>query len=431
MSKRHVSVPGNARVPNPAAVPELFAELDPEPRLLMGPGPVDVYPRVLRAMSVALQGQFDPQFTTYMNQVMALYRAVFRTENHWTLLIDGTARAGIEACLASTLAPGDKLLVPIFGRFGHLKVEIGRRLGAEVAAIETEWGGVFAPDEVEAAIKRERPKMIAISHGDTSTTMLQPLDEIGALCRRHDVLLYVDCTASLGGNPFEMDDWQIDIASAGLQKCLSGPPGSAPITFNERVAALVTERKHIEQGIRPPGTQDGSGPLIRSNYFDLAMLMEYWSPKRLNHHTEAASMLYAARECARVVLGEGLENGFSRHRRASAALRAGLEAMGLALFGDPAHRMANVTGVIIPQAISDGEKVRSQMLGDFGIEIGTSFGPLAGKIWRIGTMGYVCRKANVLRCLTALEAVLRRNGCKLPAGAAVDAAYRVYEGAKA
>ena len=411
--------------------PELFAELDPEPRLLMGPGPVDVYPRVLRAMSVALQGQFDPQFGIYMDQVMRLYRQVFRTDNHWTMLINGTARAGIEACLASILAPGDKLLVPIFGRFGHLKVEIGRRLGAEVVAIETEWGRVFAPDVIEAAIEQHRPKMIAMSHGDTSTTMLQPLAEVGALCRKHDVLLYVDCTASLGGNPFEMDTWHVDVASAGLQKCLSGPPGSAPVTFNSRVAAEVNNRKHVEQGLKTPNTVEGDGPVIRSNYFDLAMLMDYWSPKRLNHHTEAASMLYAARECARVVLGEGLEAGFARHKLASGALRAGLEAMGLELYGDPVHRMANVTGVNIPKAITDGERVRREMLHDFGIEIGTSFGALAGKIWRIGTMGYVCRKANVLRCLTALEAVLRRNGYQLPAGAAVDMACQVYAGADA
>jgi (S)-ureidoglycine-glyoxylate aminotransferase len=259
--------------------------------------------------------------------------------------------------------------------------------------------------------------------------MLQPLAEIGALCREHDVLLYVDCTASLGGNPFETDAWQVDMASAGLQKCLSGPPGSSPVTFNDRVAALITDRKHIEQGIKPPGTQDGDGALIRSNYFDLAMIMEYWSPKRLNHHTEAASMLYAARECARTVLEEGLERGIARHQLASGALRAGLEAMGLELFGDSQHRMANVTGVLIPESVTDGEKIRAELLHDFGIEIGTSFGPLAGKIWRIGTMGYVCRKANVLRCLTALEAVLRRNHVKLPDGAAVDAAYRVYESA--
>jgi (S)-ureidoglycine-glyoxylate aminotransferase len=261
--------------------------------------------------------------------------------------------------------------------------------------------------------------------------MLQPLAEIGALCRRHDVLLYVDCTASLGGNVFEMDEWQIDLASAGLQKCLSGPSGSAPVSFNDRAAAVIGARKHIEQGIRSADIAEGDGPLIRSNYFDLAMLMEYWSPRRLNHHTEAATMLYAARECARVVLQEGLGRGIARHRLASSALRAGLTAMGLKLFGDAEHRMANVTGVIIPQEIANGEAVRAQLLHDFGIEIGTSFGPLAGKIWRIGTMGYVCRKANVLRCLTALEAVLRRNNVKLTAGAAVDAAYRVYESAKA
>jgi (S)-ureidoglycine---glyoxylate transaminase len=421
----------NSKQPAADAAPasELFGELDPEPRLLMGPGPVDVHPRVLRAMSVPLQGQFDPQFMGHMNQVMALYRQVFRTRNHWTFLIDGTARAGIEACLASTLAPGDKLLVPIFGRFGHLKVEIGRRLGADVASVEIEWGRVFETDAIEAAILRHRPRMVAISHGDTSTTMLQPLAEIGALCRRHDVLLYVDCTASLAGNAFEMDAWQIDVASAGLQKCLSGPPGSSPITFNDRVAALVNSRKHVEQGIKAPGIQEGDGPIISSNYFDLAMLMDYWSPRRVNHHTEAASMLYAARECARVVLEEGLQRGFVRHRLASGALRAGLEAMGLELFGDARHRMANVTGVVIPKAIADGEKVRRELLQDFGIEIGTSFGPLAGKIWRIGTMGYVCRKSNVLRCLTALEAVLRRNGVRLPAGAAVDAAYKVYQAA--
>jgi (S)-ureidoglycine-glyoxylate aminotransferase len=405
-----------------------FAELDPEPRLLMGPGPVDVHPRVLRAMSVPLQGQFDPQFTGYMNEVMALYRALFATRNHWTLLVDGTARAGIEACLASTLAPGDKLLVAIFGRFGHLMAEIGRRLGADVAAIETQWGSVFDAGAIEEAVRAHRPRMLAICHGDTSTTMLQPLAEIGALCRHNDVLLYVDCTASLGGNPVETDAWQIDIASAGLQKCLSGPPGTSPITFSDRVARLIDRRRHLEQGIRTATIAEGDGPIIRSNYFDLAMLMDYWSPRRLNHHTEAASMLYAARECARVALGEGLERGFARHRLASGALRAGLEAMGLKLFGDARHRMANVTGVAIPAGI-DGEKVRRELLGDFGIEIGTSFGALHGRIWRIGTMGYVCRKANVLRCLTALEAVLRRNGVAPPAGRAVDAAWDVYAAA--
>jgi (S)-ureidoglycine-glyoxylate aminotransferase len=198
------------------------------------------------------------------------------------------------------------------------------------------------------------------------------------------------------------------------------------LTLNQRAADAINHRKHVEEGIRTADMREGNGPIIRSNYFDLAMLMDYWSPKRLNHHTEAASMLYAARECARVVLEEGLDAGIARHAEASRALRAGLEAMGLTLYGDAASRMANVTGVFIPREIKDGERVRSEMLLDFGIEIGTSFGPLVGKIWRIGTMGHVARKANVLRCLASFEAVLWRNGYAAPAGAGVDAAYRAY-----
>jgi (S)-ureidoglycine-glyoxylate aminotransferase len=293
-------------------------------------------------------------------------------------------------------------------------------------SIETEWGSVFDAGRIEDAVQQHKPKVVAICQGDTSTTMLQPLAEIGAICRRHDALLYVDCTASLAGNPFETDAWQIDAASAGLQKCLSGPPGIAPITFNARVEDVLKHRKHVEQGIRMPGVAEGNGPRIQSNYFDLAMLMDYWGPRRLNHHTEAASMLYAARECARVVLGEGLERGIARHRLTSAVLRAGLEAMGLELFGDGRHRMSNVTGVVIPAAARAPDKVRTEMLEDFGIEIGTSFGPLHGKIWRIGTMGYVCKRQNVLRCLASLEVVLRRNGFASPAGAGVDAAMAVY-----
>ena len=407
--------------------PDLFADLDPSPRLLMGPGPVDVYPRVLRAMSAPMLGQFDPEFTGYMNEVMALYRQVYRTANHWTLLVNGTARSGIEACLGSLVAPGDKVLVPKFGRFGYLLAEICARAGGEVVTIETDWGTVFDVDRVAEAVRRHRPKVLAMVHGDTSTTMAQPLAGLGPVCRETGTLLYVDATATLGGMPVETDAWGLDAVSAGLQKCMSGPPGTAPVTLSERAVAAINARKHIEGGIRPEGFVDANGPRISSNYLDLAMLMDYWSPKRLNHHTESTSMLYAARECARVVLGEGLERGFARHDVASRALRAGLAAMGLELFGDPAHRMANVTGVVIPAPCGNGETVRAQMLDDFGIEIGTSFGHLAGKIWRIGTMGHVCRKPNILRCLASLEAVLRRNGFATPAGAAVDAAYAIYD----
>ncbi len=409
-----------------AEEPTLFGDLEPEPRLLMGPGPVDVYPSVLRALSSPMLGQFDPQFTQYMNEVMALYRQVFRTENQWTFLINGTARAAIEACLTSLIVPGDKVLVPVFGRFGHLLIEICGRAGAKVVTLETEWGTVFPPDRIIDAVRQHRPKVVALVHGDTSTTMAQPLAEVGPQCRELGAIVYVDATATIGGNLLEVDAWALDAVSAGLQKCMSGPPGSAPVTFNERVVEIIEHRKHVEAGIRPEGFEDADGPRISSNYFDLPMLMDYWSRVRLNHHTEATSMLYASREAARTVLGEGLEIGFRRHEIASSALRAGLEAMGLKLFGDPAHRMVNVTGVFIPEGV-DGEGLRSALLEDFGIEIGTSFGPLHGKIWRIGTMGYVCRKANVLRCLGALEALLRRAGIDVTPGAGMDAAYAVYD----
>ncbi len=409
---------------------EIFDELNPPQRLLMGPGPVTADPRVLRALAMPLLGQFDPAFTRYMNEVMVLLRQVFQTQNRWAFLVDGTARAGIEAILVSMVAPGDRVLVPIFGRFGHLLAEIAKRCGAELTTIEAEWGTVFPPERIVAAIEKTRPKLVALVHGDTSTTMAQPMDGIGAACRRHDAYLYVDATATLGGMDVAVDRWEIDALSAGLQKCLSGPPGSSPITFNDRVASLVNARKHVEQGIAPAGFVPGNGPVIRSNYFDLAMLMDYWGPERLNHHTEATSMLYAARECARIVLKEGLGECFARHRLVSEALMAGLESMGLTLYGDIRHKMANVTGVVIPEGV-DGERVRAALLAEFNLEIGTSFGPLRGRIWRIGTMGYNATSGNVLFCLSSLEKVLGDQGFRLTAGAGAAAAQAVFDTSEA
>ena len=401
-----------------------FADLNPPERLLMGPGPVNVEPAVLRAMALPVLGQFDPVFTGYMNEVMELLRLVFRTQNKWSFLIDGTARAGVEAALVSMVSPGDTVLVPVFGRFGHLLAEIASRAGGKVVTIERPWGEVFTTDEIADAVAKHKPRIVAVVHGDTSTTMAQPLAGIGALCRARDILLYSDATATLGGMPVEVDAWQVDAMTSGLQKCLSGPPGSSPITFNERVAAVVNHRKHLEAGIKPPGFVDGNGPRIHSNYFDLAMLMDYWGPQRLNHHTEATSMLYAAREAVRIAVEEG-DARFARHRLASEALCAGLTAMGLKLFGDLAHKMPNVTGIVIPAGVN-ADGVRNAMLDDFSIEIGTSFGPLHGKIWRIGTMGYVCRRENVVRCLAALETCLRRFGHDAPRNAGADAADAVY-----
>ena len=290
-----------------------FGEIDPPQRLLMGPGPVNAHPRVLRAMSADLLGQFDPEMTAYMNEVMALYRPIFGTENRWTFLVDGTARAGIEAALVSLVEEGDRVLVINFGRFGLLLTEILGRIGAVVERIDAPWGEVVPLDAVGAAIERFGPKVVATVHGDTSTTMAQPLEGMGELCRRAGVLSYVDATATIGGMEIATDRWGIDVVTGGLQKCLGGPSGSAPITVSEAAASRIFSRRHVEQGLRSDDHGDSSGTRIGSNYFDLAMIMDYWSEKRLNHHTEATTMLYGARECARVVLGEGLAARYARH----------------------------------------------------------------------------------------------------------------------
>ncbi|BAP45956.1 alanine--glyoxylate aminotransferase family protein [Pseudomonas sp. LJDD11] len=405
----------------------LYSPVNPPQRLLMGPGPINADPRVLRAMSSQLVGQYDPAMTGYMNEVMALYRSVFATANHWTLLVNGTSRAGIEAILVSAIRPGDKVLVPVFGRFGHLLVEIARRCRAEVHTIEAPWGEVFEPQQIEDAIKRVKPRLLLTVQGDTSTTMLQPLEQLGEICRRHDVLFYTDATASLGGNVLQSDLWGLDAVSAGLQKCLGGPSGTAPITLSERMEAVIRRRKCVEAGIRTAAHQDGDDEMIYSNYFDLGMILDYWGPERLNHHTEATSALFAARECARLIVEEGLEAGIARHKLHGDALLKGIEGMGLATFGNLEHKMNNVLGVVIPEAVH-GEQVRKLLLEDFGIEIGTSFGPLAGKIWRIGTMGYNARKDCVMQTLSALEAVLNHLGVRTTQGAAMQAAWDHYSG---
>lgn len=408
----------------PTAVPVVPPQIAPPPRLLMGPGPITVDPRVLRAMSAQLVGQYDPAMTSYMNETQELYRQIFATTNEATLLVDGTSRAGIEAALVSLVEPGDRVLVPIFGRFGHLLAEIARRAGAQVHTIEVEWGQVFPPSVVEAALQQVRPKVLAVVQGDTSTTMNQPLAKIGALAAKHGALLYVDATASLAGNAFEQDGWEIDVATAGLQKCLGGPSGSAPISMSPRAVDVINARMSIEEGIREDDDPEAAVP-IRSNYLDLAQIMQYWGPRRLNHHTEATSMLYGARECARLILQEGRQAVIDRHTLNGAAMLAGVRAMGLVVFGDVEHKMSNVVAVCIPDGVC-GDAVRSELLLRFGIEIGTSFGPLHGRIWRIGTMGYNARPDAVLTTLASLGQVLRRAGARVCTGDSVDAAMDVY-----
>jgi len=406
-----------------------YAEINPLPRLLMGPGPVNADPRVLRAMSAPLLGQFDPQFREYMRETMALYRQVFETKNEWTLVVDGTARSAIEAAMVSVVEPGERVLVGNFGRFGQLQIEIARRVGADVRVLDAPWGAVVTPEQVEAALQKHRPKLFAICQGETSTTMLQPLAGIGQLCRRYDALFQVDATASFGGVPLPADAWGVDCVTAGLQKCLAGPPGAAPLTISDRMAELIFKRRHIEEGLRPPDYQPPATVRIGSNYFDLAMIMDYWGPQGINHHTEATTMLYAARESARIFLAEGAANVFARHTQAGRAVVAGVEALGLKVFGDPAHRIPHITGVCVPDGV-DGERVRAGMLADFGVEIGSAFGPLKGKMWRIGTMGYNARKDAVLLTLAALEAALAAERFTLPRGAGVDAAVAAYRDAE-
>ncbi|MCS5496428.1 alanine--glyoxylate aminotransferase family protein [Cnuibacter physcomitrellae] len=390
----------------------------------MGPGPINADPRVLRAMSAQLVGQYDPAMTGYMNETMELYRQVFKTRNRQTLLVDGTSRAGIEAAIVSLVSPGDRVLVPIFGRFGHLLREIAERAGAEVHVIEKEWGQVFTEAEIASALQSVQPKLLAVVHGDTSTTVAQPLEGLGELCAKHGVLFYTDVTASLGGNPFDTDALGLDAVTAGLQKCLGGPSGSAPATFSPRAVEVIDSRKSIEAGIAS-SADEVHATRIRSNYLDLAMIFDYWGEKRLNHHTEATSMLYGARECARLLVEEGVDAAVERHRVHGAAMLAGVQGLGLATFGDLSHKMNNVVAVVIPDGVN-GDAVRGELLEDFGIEIGTSFGPLHGKVWRIGTMGYNARKDAVLTTLAALETVLRRQGAAVVPGGGVDAAYQAY-----
>lgn len=391
--------------------PRRFGDLLPGPRILLGPGPTMADPRVLRAMATPLLGQFDPEFTAIMNEVIELSRFAFQTANRQAYPVSGTGRAGLEAAIASLVEPGDRVAVGECGRFGLLLIEIAERCGAEVVPVHGEWGRVIEPDAMEAALRSGRTKLVAMVHGETSTGVLQPLEEIARVARAHDALLMADCVVTLGGCEVAVDRWGIDVAVAGTQKCLSCPSGLAPLTYNARAEAAIAARK----------------TKVQSNYLDLGQLADYWSPARFNHHTAPTAMVYGLREALRAVREEGLDARFARHRLHGDALRAGLEALGLTLFGKEAaaQRLPFITPVVVPDGV-DELRVRRRLLEDFGIEIGAAFGPLQGKIWRIGTMGYSAQRPNMLLCLAALESVLRREGWRALAGAGVEAALAYY-----
>lgn len=402
-----------------------FKEINPSPRTLMTPGPVEADPRVLRAMGAHILGQFDPEFTALMNETMEMERYLFQTENKQTYVVDTTSRGGLETVLTGAICPGDKVLIPAFGRFGYLLSEILERCGAEITLLEREWGTVFAPEEIEEALKKDSYKAVACIHGETSTSMMQPLDELGKICERYGALLIVDSVATLGGAEVKVDEWKLSACISGTQKCVSAPSGAALITYNQQIEDIVKLRKRVEKGIRTESDLAGTLPHIPSNYLDLGQLEDYWSPRRLNHHTEATSMQYAVHEALRCIMEETLEARFARHKLNDQALTAGLTAMGLTIFGDLEHKMPVVTAINIPEG-ADGKAIRSMLLNEFGIEIATSFGPLDGRILRIGNMGYSSQKRNILILLGALGAVMQRNGVKVSTDAGVSAAMDVY-----
>ena len=391
-----------------------FGELNVPYRLLLGPGPSQVHPRVYRAMTAPVIGYLDPVFIQLLDDTQRPLRTVFRTENDMTMAISGTGTAGMEAAIYNVVEPGDTVVVCQNGYFAVRMADMVRRCGGEVVLVEAEWGRLIEPEQVEAALKEAgRVKVIAIVHGETSTGVLQPLEEISRIAHQHGALLLVDAVTSLAGCELRIDDWGIDICYSGTQKCLSAPPGMAPLTMSEQAMEAVTKR---------------SEP-VRSWYVDVSMLQNYWGggSARAYHHTPPMTMLYALREGLRIVLEEGLEARIVRHKRNSKAFWAGVDAMGLTLHVAEEHRLPPLTTVRVPDGI-DEMALRQGLLHEHNIEIGRGFGNLEGQVWRIGLMGYGSSPENVFALLYALETQLLKQKYSLEAGAGVAAAARALHG---
>ena len=383
--------------------------LSPSPRLLLGPGPSEVHPRVLAALGMPLLGHLDPEFVALMDETQNLLRYAFRTENRLTMAVSGTGSAGMEAVVVNLIEPGDTMLVCVNGVFGARMVDVAERAGAQVTAIERPFGEVFDPDEVRAAVRRDGPKVVGIVHAETSTGAWQPVEEIARIAHEAGAMIALDTVTSLAGVPVEIDAWGIDAVYSGTQKCLSCPPGLAPVSFSPRAAEVIQARK----------------TKVQSWYLDMAMIQRYWGSDRFYHHTAPISMNYALREALALVVEEGLEARHARHKTNAAALKAGLAAMGLGLVTAEGHQLPQLTCVRIPEGIDD-LTVRRRLLKDWGIEIGGGLGPMKGQAWRIGLMGHGSRPANVTLLLAALETCLRDLGHRLESGGALAAASAVY-----
>lgn len=383
-----------------------YKEIDAPTRILMGPGPSNVHPRVQMAMMAPMVGHLDPYFITVMEDTVKLLRTVFRTENELTFPISGTGSAGMEAGFINFLEPGDVAVIGVNGFFSARMVENAVRCGARVVEVPAEWGEIIDPADIEAALKSEKKvKMVAVVHAETSTGVLQPLEEISRLAKEYDALFLADTVTSLGGAELAIDYWGVDISYSGSQKCLGCPPGLAPFTVNKKALDVVANRS----------------TKVPSWYLDLSLLSAYWTNDRFYHHTAPISMVYALYEALRLVLEEGMEERIKRHQLHGDAVKAGLEAMGLELHAQEGHRLSMLTTVRIPSGVDD-VAVRKGLLNGFNLEIGGGLGPLKGLVWRIGLMGYSSNPENVLLVLASLEKMLALEGYKVEPGAGVKAA---------
>jgi alanine-glyoxylate transaminase/serine-glyoxylate transaminase/serine-pyruvate transaminase len=382
-------------------------ELNPSPRVLLGPGPSDAHPRVLRAMTTPLLGHLDPQFLTIMDEVQELLRLTSQTRNPLTLTVPGTGMAGMETCLVNLLEPGDRAVVCTAGFFGQRLIEIAGRCGAAVTTLERPWGEVFELNAIRDTLSKVRPKVLCIVHAETSTGVWQPMEGLGELCHEFDTLLVIDTVTSLGCIPVMLDQWGVDAAYSCSQKGLGCPPGLAPVSFSPRAREAIGRRK----------------TKVQSWYLDLTLLERYWGPERMYHHTAPITMTYAVREGLRLVQEEGLAERCQRHACNHGALQAGLKALGIGYLAK--RPLPQLNAVLIPQGVDD-LAVRKQLLGEFNIEIGGGLGDYKGKVWRIGLMGYNARKAVVLLLLGALERCLQCQGLKVSPGAGVGAANAFY-----
>ena len=390
-----------------------FPELQPSARVLLGPGPSNIHPRVMKAMLSPVVGHLDPDFVRVMEDIKKLLRVVFQTSNEITFPVSGTGSAGMETAMVNLIEDGDEVVVAVNGAFGERMADAAGRLGAKVHRVEAEWGRIVEAERLEAALKAARqPKLLAVVHAETSTGVYQPVEELGQLAHRYGALMVMDAVTSLGCVPVEIDHWQIDVCYSCTQKGIGAPPGLSPITFSERAMQAVRTRKQK----------------CRSWYFDVAMIERYWGPDRLYHHTAPISMNYAIYEALRIVVEEGLEARFKRHLANSTALQAGLQAMGLELAAQPGYRLPQLTAVRVPGGIDDA-KVRAELLRIFNLEIGAGLGVFKGKVWRIGLMGESSRRENVMLVLNALETVVAAQGMEIARGIALAAADKSYNGA--